>query len=67
MKRDFYSPLLIVYVRNGNFHFEYRDLVFEAQKGDEVHLDCTEPHKYHARDGLEYLYLHFDGSNSHEI
>lgn len=67
MKRDFYSPLLVVYVRNGNFHFEYRDLVFEAQKGDVVLLDCTEPHYYHARDGLEFLYMHFDGSNSHEI
>lgn len=67
MKREFYAPLLIVYVREGMFHFEYRDMVFDAGKGDVVLLDCSEPHYYHARDGLEFLYMHFDGSNSHEI
>ena len=36
-------------------------------KGDVVLLDCREPHYYHAADGLEFVYMHFDGSNSHEI
>lgn len=67
MKRDSYPPLLVVYVRDGIFHFEYRDMAFDAGKGDVVLLDCTEPHYYHARNGLEFLYMHFDGSNSHEI
>lgn len=67
MKRDFFPALLIVYVRSGIFHFEYRDMNFDAEKGDVVLLDCTEPHYYHARDGLEFLYMHFDGSNSHDI
>lgn len=67
MKRDSFPPLLIVYVREGIFHFEYRNLIFDAEKGDVVLLDCTEPHYYHARDGLEFLYMHFDGSNSHDI
>lgn len=67
MKRDFFPPLLIVYVRTGIFHFEYRDMTFDAEKGDVVLLDCAEPHYYHARNGLEFLYMHFDGSNSHEI
>lgn len=67
MKREFFPPLLIVFVREGIFHFEYRGLIFDAKKGDVVLLDCVEPHYYHAKNGLEFLYMHFDGSNSHEI
>lgn len=67
MKRQSFPPLLIVFVREGVFHFEYRDMVFDAQKGDVVLLDCSEPHYYYADDGLEFLYMHFDGSNAHEI
>lgn len=67
IKRDFFPELLVVYVRNGIFHFEYRNMKFDAEKGDVVLLDCTEPHYYHAEDGLEFVYMHFDGSNSHDI
>lgn len=67
MKRESFPPLLVVYIREGMFHFEYRGLVFDAEKGDVILLDCSEPHYYHAYDGLEFVYMHFDGSNSHEI
>ena len=67
MKRKTYPPLLVVYVREGLFHVEYRNEVFDAKKGDVVLLDCYEPHYYRAHDGLEFVYMHFDGSNSHEI
>lgn len=67
MKRESYPPLLVVFVREGEFHIEYRGLTFEAHKGDVVLLDCSEPHYYHARNGLEFLYMHFDGSNAHDI
>lgn len=67
MKRESFPPLLIVYVRKGSFHFEYRETAFDAERGDVVLIDCTEPHYYHAENGLEFLYMHFDGSNSHEI
>lgn len=67
MKRETFPPLLVVFVRNGMFHVEYRGEIFDAQKGDVVLLDCREPHYYQAYDGLEFLYMHFDGSNSHEI
>lgn len=67
MKRDSYPPLLVVFVREGKFHFEYREKSFDAEKGDVVLIDCREPHYYRAYDGLEFLYMHFDGSNSHEI
>lgn len=67
MRRDTYPPLLIVFVREGVFNFEYRGNSFSAEKGDVVLMDCMEPHYYAAEDGLEFLYMHFNGSNSHEI
>ena len=67
MRRDSYPPLLIVFVREGLFHVEYRGESFDAEKGDVVLLDCMEPHYYQAYDGLEFVYMHFDGSNSHDI
>lgn len=67
MKRESFPPLLIVYVRNGTFRFEYRGMSYNAEKGDVVLLDCSEPHYYRACDGLEFVYMHFDGSNSHAI
>lgn len=65
--RETYAPLLLVYVRDGVFHMRYRGERFEARRGDVVLLDCTEPHYYQAEDGLEFLYVHFDGSNAHEL
>lgn len=67
MKRKTYPPLLIVFIRAGRLHVEYEGQSFAAEKGDVVLLDCTRPHYYHAYDGLEFLYMHFDGSNSHDI
>ncbi len=67
MKRKTYPPLLIIFIRAGMLHVEYENQCFDAEKGDVVLLDCTKPHYYHAYDGLEFLYMHFDGSNSHEI
>lgn len=67
IRRQSFPPLLVVYVRKGLFEFDYRGAHFEARQGHVVLLDCSEPHYYRARDGLEFLYMHFDGSNAHEI
>lgn len=67
MKRQSYPPLLVMFIRDKSLHVEYRNYKIEAHKGDVVLLDCSEPHYYHAHNGLEFLYMHFDGSNSHEI
>ena len=67
INRKTFDANLLVYVRDGFFHFEYRDYVFDARKGDVVLLDCAEPHYYHAYDGLEFIYMNFDGSNSHDL
>jgi len=67
MRRDSYPPLLVIYVRKGSLYVEYRGEGKLAQEGDVVLLDCSEPHYYHAEDNLEFLYMHYDGSNAHEI
>ncbi len=67
MRRDFYPPLLVVYIRRGVLNVEYRGETRQAREGDVVLLDCTEPHYYYADNNLEFLYMHFSGSNSHQI
>ena len=67
MKRDYYPYLLLVYVRKGEFYFEYRQQQTVARKGDVVLIDCQEPHFYHASNELEFLYIHFDGVNAHQL
>ena len=67
IRRDFYPPLLVMFVRKGVFRVEYRGERRKARQGDTILLDCSEPHYYRAEDGLEFLYIHFDGSNAHEI
>ena len=64
MKRDSYPPLLIAYIRKGRFRVEYRGEFHVAEAGDVLLLDCIEPHYYHAEDGLEFVYMHFEGSNA---
>lgn len=66
-KRDSYPPALVVYVREGTLHVEHYGRVFDAHKGDVVLIDCLKPHYYHAENGLEFVYLHFEGSNTQEI
>lgn len=65
MRREFYPPILVVFIRKGVMNVEYRGEKKQAQRGDVVLLDCSEPHYYHAENGLEFLYMHFDGANSH--
>ncbi|UWP61217.1 helix-turn-helix transcriptional regulator [Ruminococcus gauvreauii] len=67
MKRDYYPPLLVMYIREGIMHVEHMGQKFDAQKGDVVLIDCSNPHYYQAENGLEFTFIHFDGSNSHEI
>ncbi|NDL66437.1 AraC family transcriptional regulator [Anaerotalea alkaliphila] len=67
MKREYYPYLLLVFVRKGEFYIEYRGKKMTARKGDVFLIDCREPHFYQASDGLEFLYVHFDGVNSHDL
>lgn len=67
MERDTYPENLLIFVRNGKMDFRYQGEEFTANKGDIVLMDCVHPHYYRAHDGLEFIYIHFDGLNSHEL
>nr|WP_296826273.1 AraC family transcriptional regulator [uncultured Megasphaera sp.] len=67
MRRESYAALLLIYIRSGIMNISFRGKDYRAHQGDVVLLDCYEPHYYQAEDGLEFLYLHFDGSNAREL
>lgn len=67
IRRTGYPPLLLAFVRKGGLHVRYRGVSRRAGVGDVVLLDCAEPHFYQAENGLEFLYLHFNGSNAQAI
>lgn len=67
IQREHYPPMLLVYIRQGEMRFEYRGEKKIARRGDVALLDCTEPHYYFTDGSLEFLYLHFDGLNSHQL
>ena len=67
IKRETFPAVLVAFICKGEMQVEYREKFFEAQRGDVVLLDCLEPHYYHAKDELEFLYINFSGCNAHEI
>ena len=68
IRRDYFSPVLVLCVKKGCLHVEYRGASSRLMAGDAILIDCREPHYYYAdMDGLEFYYLHFEGSNAHEI
>lgn len=67
-KRDYYAPILVLGVRNGTMTVDYRNHTYHLKKGDVILIDCQEAHYYRASsESLEFMFVHFDGSNSHEI
>ncbi len=68
IRRDYFSPILILCVKAGCLHVDYRGESYRLQAGGAMLIDCREPHNYYAdMDGLEFYYLHFEGSNAHQI
>lgn len=68
IRRDFFSPILVLCVRAGCLHVNYRNASYRLIAGDAILMDCREPHYYYSDlDGLEFYYMHFEGSNAHEI
>jgi len=63
--RDYYSPLLLVYVIKGLMRLDYEGKHYEITEGQSFLIDCQLPHRYRSTDGLEFVYFHFDGVNSH--
>ena len=66
MERETYPYNLLLYVKKGNMDVRYNNKTYLLKKGDVLLIDCVNPHYYRAHDGLEFYYIHFDGSSSHE-
>lgn len=60
------NPLLL-FIRNGMLRLQYEGQIYHAGKGDIILLDCSRPHCYEAEENVDFLYLHFDGSNAHAL
>ena len=67
IKRQFYRPFLLAYIRKGKMHVEYEGKSLDAGPGDLLLLDCRKKHYYHAYDGLEFVFLHFEGADSEKL
>ena len=67
MERETYPYVLVIFVRNGHMDVRYCGKIYLIGKGDVLLIDCLNPHYYRAHDGLEFLYVHFDGHCSHEV
>jgi len=68
IRRQDFEPLLVLCVLKGTMEVDYRGEHYELGKNKVMLIDCREFHHYRAKaDGLEFLYLHFDGSNAHAL
>lgn len=67
MERETYPYVLVIFVRDGHMDVRYCVKNYLIGKGDVLLIDCLNPHYYRAHDGLEFLYVHFDGHCSHEV
>lgn len=67
MERDYYPYMLALYVQQGVLDVRYDGRQLMVKPGEVLLLNCQRPHAYHARDGLEFFYVHFAGVSTAEI
>jgi AraC-type DNA-binding domain-containing proteins len=67
IERETYPYILLVFVRAGKMDISYENKKYTIGKGDVLLMDCMHPHFYHAHNGLEFLYIHFDGGDAHAV
>ena len=67
IKRNTFPPLLLLYVRKGTLCLDLGEEHYEASEGQILFFDCKQPHHYYAKTELEFLFLHFDGPQAHQL
>ena len=67
ISRDQFKDLLITYIQKGSFHLIYKNKTYIAKPGDIILLDYQYPHTYQTGPNTEFLFIHFNGSNSEEM
>lgn len=60
------SPLLI-YIIDGQLNLDYENREYQAKKGDILLIDCNKPHTYYSDPNCNFLFFHFNGSDSIRI
>lgn len=67
MNRESYPENLLLYIRAGEMDVQYQGKSYLMKKGDLLLMNCRYPHMYHAHHNLEFVYLHYEGLNSHVL
>lgn len=67
MNRESYPENLLLYIRHGEMDVHYQGKQYLMKEGNLLMMNCRYPHMYHAHDGLEFVYLHYEGTNSHAL
>lgn len=58
---------LLFYVRSGTMELRLDGSLYKASSDHAVLIDCRRPHEYRALNDTEFIWIHFDGANSHEF
>lgn len=67
IKRDFFPPLLLLYVCSGTLYLDLEKQHHQVTDGQILFFDCAQPHHYYAKDRLEFYFVHFDGPQAHAL
>lgn len=65
IERNFdYGNFMLFYVITGCLKIQVDGKTYEVRKGEVAFLNCHVPHRYAATKTTEFLWVHFDGSNT---
>lgn len=67
VRRSYMPALMLMSVRQGQMHIQYKERWYRAEAGDVVLMDCTQPHDYHTDSYVEFYWMHVAGGNSFEL
>lgn len=60
----FWESILIIFIDKGQLETWFNQEHFTAGSGDVVLLDCRYPHRYMAKNTVQFHYFHFSGHSS---
>lgn len=64
VRRQRYESYLLLYVIHGRLRIDSGGQEAAVRAGECAFLNCYQPHAYWADEPLEYIWIHFDGSNT---
>ena len=67
IERAYYPEYLLFYICDGRLSVRSENRTMVANAGQVGLLNCHRPHEYHTIGNTEFIWIHFCGSNTHEI